>query len=222
MSRILAVCLAGLALCACGESYETVLAERRAGVLSQLQKIEAAGRSSLHYLDEIKDIQLPEGEKLRFSEEANAAIVQAEMFETQEERRTPRLDLGLHADWYIESRKALDGSSARLSGRELTAAFDTVESVRYLVVVRTRLMASPSAAGDRAFSPGLWQGEVMVYDISSGNFLGGAPLTVSNSDEIQVNTERAEQHLLSDLRSNTLSAVAQALSTCVEGSVFSE
>lgn len=200
-----------LLLCACGKSYETVLSERRAEIEPKLKQIEEVGRKSLTYTEKLKDIALPEGDKLQFNENRNAALVQAEMFESDAEKRKPRLDLIIDTTWYEETRKAISGSSAQVPGEYLESKFNEIGAIKYLVVVRTRLMAEPSAAGDGMFSPGLWQGEVMVFEVASGEFLGGAPITASNSDEVDVNADDPGKWLHSDLWSNTRAKVREVL-----------
>lgn len=200
-----------LLLCACGKSYDTVLTERRAEIEPKLAQIEKLGRDSLTYYETLKDIALPQGGSLRFGDDPNAVLVQPEMFESDSEKRRPRLDLLIDNSWYAETRKALSGSSEKTDGADLEARFNHVAAIEYLVVVRTRIMAEPSAAGDGMFSPGLWQGEVMVFEVSSGNFLGGAPISAGNSDEVDVNVADAEKFLHKDLLSNTRAKIREAL-----------
>ncbi|MBZ0135234.1 MAG: hypothetical protein K8I27_02535 [Planctomycetes bacterium] len=222
MIKAVTIGLAGVLLIAgCGKSFDTVLSERHGEAEPKLKQIEQVGRGALTYQEELKDIALPEGEKLRFGDAPNAVLVQAELFESAPEKRRPRLDLILDTSWLTETRKALSDAPEKFDGAYLERLFDTLAAIKFLVVIRTRLLAEPAAAGGGLFSPGLWQGEVMVFEVASGDFLGGAPLSVSNSDEVDVNAEDPGKWLHSDLWSNTRASVSAALQGHTEGAILS-
>jgi hypothetical protein len=212
MSRLAILALALLAG-ACGPDASSVLEDRRPQTEAALARIEDTGARAATYHDAIADIRLPQEDRLRFGDGANAAIAQDELFGKGE----PRLDLGYDAAWLTQVRAALQGRLEGLDGRSLAARLDALEAIRYLVVVRTRLLAAPEPAGEGLFSPGLWQGEVMVFQTATGEFLGGASLTASNTDEVDVNVHDPVKFLNDDLRSNVRAAVRDALRPHTEG-----
>ena len=210
MNRVSAFALfALLGMAGCGKSFEAVVEERRTEAEPKLEQIEQVGRKSLSFHEVLKDISLPNDERLQFNNSPNAALVQAELFDANNPR--PQLDLTINSEWLTRSRNALSDSPTEIDGDTMAGLFDKLIAIKYLVVVRTRILAKPSAAGGGMFSPGLWQGELMVFEVESEEFLGGAPLTASNSDDVKVDTKDPETWLHSDLWKHARAAIREAL-----------
>jgi hypothetical protein len=153
--------------------------------------------------------------KLKFvgnSTEPNAALLQAEVFNEDVSKRTPELDLIIDDAWREHLSDAYAAPPNELPVEYFTKLCDDLASMKYLVVVRTRLTTEPWAdSGGDSFSPGLWQGEVLVFEIADGKFLGGAAVSASNSDTVNVNVADANKWLHSDLWERTRKAVNAAL-----------
>lgn len=66
-------------------------------------------------------------------------------------------------------------------------AFKRFVAVRYVVVLRKRERVAPSAKGS-SFSPGVYRGEALAYDLSPSEpkYLGGFRFGATNSDSVNV------------------------------------
>ncbi|MCG3182851.1 MAG: hypothetical protein ICCCNLDF_00922 [Planctomycetes bacterium] len=214
MKRCLLVPLV-LLLAACGPSFEQVAQSREAEVRPKLDKLREVGKGAEGVdTGSLTPIALPEGEKLKFvgkSESPNALLMQSERFNENVSDRTPRLDLIIEDYWLTHLSDAYAAPPAELPVDYFNELADRLAAVKYLVVVRTILYADPSAVSNDQFSPGFWQGDVLVYEISSGKLLGGTAANASNSETVDVNEKDPDKWLHSDLWSRTRKAVDEAL-----------
>ena len=70
---------------------------------------------------------------------------------------------------------------------------------RYVLVVRTVAVKDPVLGGAKKFEPGLWLGELLVFELRSQKLLGGFTLTARNSPRVESRTGDVLRNLKSDL-----------------------
>lgn len=80
--------------------------------------------------------------------------------------------------------------------RAITFAFTWLESVRYLIVVRTDELVPPVLAEDqKSYAPGSFRGEAMLFELyPEPRSLGGAPFSYAMVGDIQVRMQKGVIH----------------------------
>ena len=219
MSKTLPLIAIALLLAACGPSAEELVEQRRSDAEPKLKQVEEVGRKAVTYTGDAADISLPDGVKLDFHETGNAALVQVEQF-AEGDARKPKLDLILDEHWLGNSRRLLSEGPGEMAPEAVTGAFDRLLAIKYIAFVRTGLYADPAVTGGDSFSPGFWQGDVMVFELESGACLGRVELSAKNSDTVNVDVSKAETWLHSDLWSRARDALKEALKAHTEGDVL--
>ncbi|MCB9895150.1 MAG: hypothetical protein H6839_11920 [Planctomycetes bacterium] len=216
---LLASCVV-LLLAACGPSGEDIVNQRRAAAEPKLKQLDEIGEASLKLEQEPEGIQMPDGVKLRFHENRNAALLQTENFAKGDGAKLS-LDLIIESGWLDGARSMLSQGAGDAHPDYVGGVFDTLDALEYLVLVRTRMYADPSVTNEKMFSPGWWQGDVMVFEIKSGKCLGVASIEATNSDEVNAKITEADKWLHSDLWSNARKAVNAALAPLSDGEALS-
>ncbi|MCA8911985.1 MAG: hypothetical protein KDB82_09785 [Planctomycetes bacterium] len=219
MSKCLPLITIALLLAACGPSAEELIEQRRAEAEPKLKQIEDAGKLAVTYTGEPSDISLPDGGKLNFTQGGNAALVQVEQF-AEGDARKPQLDLILDEHWLVNSRKLLSEGPGSMAPEAVSGTFDRLLAIKYIAFVRTTLYADPVVMGEGSFSPGFWQGDVMVFELEGGKCLGRIELSAKNSDAVNVDKSKADTWLHSDLWSRARDALVKALEPHTDGKVL--
>ncbi|MCA8913810.1 MAG: hypothetical protein KDB90_00260 [Planctomycetes bacterium] len=204
-----------LMLAACGPTGEDIVNQRRADAEPKLKQIEELGAIALKLEQEPEGIQMPEGAKLRFREGRNAALLQTEKFASGDAAR-PSLDLIIEYGWLEEARSMLSQGAGDSHPDYVSGVFDALDSLEYLVLVRTRMYADPAITDSKMFSPGWWQADVMVFVIKTGKCLGISAVEATNSDEVDAKLTEPDKWLHSDLWGHARTAVNEALKACSE------
>lgn len=82
-------------------------------------------------------------------------------------------------------KKILESSKGSASYFPLTDAWKRFQPVKYLLVVRGKLVTSKEGRGN-TFKPGQFVGDAQLFDVTSGRHIGGIPLRVVSSSKIKV------------------------------------
>lgn len=209
-----------LLLAGCGPTPGDIVNEYRAAAEAQLENFTRVGKKA-GTETELKDIELPGNDKLAFvretSTEGNAALLQSELFYDD---REIRLDLLASNDWFEAMPGILANDGAGYDPVVLDGYFKRFLTVKYAVVVRTRVYSEPARTGEATFNRGQWGAELLVYELESGAFLGGVALNVLNEKPTDVPLDRLEDWLRNDLYERAREAVRGALEPHTERMPF--
>lgn len=80
--------------------------------------------------------------------------------------------------------------------------FETTEGLRYLLVMRTGTEVPPAISGSDGFTPGVILGEMLLFDVTTEDYLGGFRVNAMSSEEVYVRSGGslpAQDYLNSDL-----------------------
>lgn len=205
--RNFALCLPLLLLAACGPSPEEVVEEYRPRLEDHIKKMDAVARKAIANTSAqgapAADV------RLTFGNGGNARIVHAERFDDDPAFK-PELDLILSDFWLTLVQDSLKGSPIEDSDG-MRAAAEEVLAVKYLIVVRTLSKSEPVVMGESSFAGGSWDAELYVCDVAKGELLGGWTVSSKNDEKVEVNLDKIESWLHSNLWSNSRKAVNEAL-----------
>jgi hypothetical protein len=210
MNKVLLLVLP-LLLAACGQSFKEAAAARADDVQPRLEQLNKAGTAAKTNTQEPAAFSLPEGTKLSLATDppGNAILLHAERF--GDKPGQPSLDLVLADGWLDDLAKAYASPPAELDVDYFNSLCDRLLALKYLVVVRTRFYADPTTSGDSRFSAGMWQADLLLYEIESGKCLGVLSVNATNSEKVQAGVDDPDKWLHSDLWSHAREAVNDAL-----------
>lgn len=208
-----------LLLSACGPTPDDVIEQHRADTEAKLKQIDDIGKSALTYKEPPAPISLPDGTKLSFADGGNAALMQVEEF-AEGAANKKAFSLSLNSAWLGVPRGYLTKGPRQLEAASISTQFDEFFALKYVVLIRTLLSAKPKVAGDSSFSPGFWQGDLMLFEIESGKCLGRVELSAVNDAQVKVRDGRSTSSLGADLLGNARNAVKAALDEHTDGEVF--
>lgn len=97
--------------------------------------------------------------------------------------------------------------------------FEQCEAVRYLFVVRTFEHEAPQSVDEDSFTPGRFEGDVLVYELSSKKSFGGFKISVKSSSSITVVGEQTRDRLSGDFEANVFVAIDDAIRAQVPGAL---
>lgn len=248
--RVLALSLwvcSSLALSACGNDEETRAAAAEAALATRRPAYEAR-RASIRKVEAeawgwkgrsgVPPLLMGQREPAQFTLEpitsaplpgTNGRILE---FDQQGSWDAPAGRLLLNdTTWLRDIDTAMGGKQGALTQGGVERAFQRFDSVRYLCLLVADTLRLPQVrSGSQVvfslkFDPGLWQGRLLLYDLSTGELLGGRELSVSNSARVDFTVkvkegssvaeeERVAQAAFeADLRRNLETAVEAALET---------
>ena len=110
-------------------------------------------------------------------------------------------------------------------GHPASAADYMVECTRaeYVFVLRTHVHESATVTDNQSFSPGIYEGDVLLFRLADGALLGGFPVSATNGDEVSVQVDAsgapvdAESRLNSDLEAIVFVQIREKLKQLVPG-----
>jgi hypothetical protein len=144
----------------------------------------------------------------------------------QEELANPTLRraLPLRLNWRSPAVDVANvlGLTKAEPGVELDTAYDPscgeesedwqrLASVKYLFVVRTTLFREAQMTGAQTFSPGVWEGDVSVFDFDSKGYQGGFALQARNQESVRTRLGRDDANLKADLHLGARSTLDDTL-----------
>ncbi|KFN48709.1 hypothetical protein P873_13715 [Arenimonas composti TR7-09 = DSM 18010] len=93
----------------------------------------------------------------------------------------------------------------------------------YVFVLRVHRELAPSVGADRDFSPGAFDGDVLLFRLADAALLGGFRVTAASSDRVQIPTDAggnavgADDRLRNDLSANVFVAIDDRLRELIPG-----
>ncbi len=223
MRRALPLLVLGLTGCP-SESLDDVLARRRAGVEATFASIRAAQAAVLALPPVTEAALATAGPKLDLR--TNAAFVHVEDLAAPGEAkglpvRTFDSQALLHCSSLLTKKTFFDPLHPRVSVKAADATLGRCVDLRYLLVIRGARYESPTADEEqRTFTPGTFEGDVVVFDLSSRRAVGGFPFSVSNERKLQVpEAEPQLARLLRNLDALLYTQLRERLEALVPGAV---
>jgi hypothetical protein len=206
-----------IALVGCSPSPSSVLAKHRAvaeAKMAAIAKISSLVSENTHLpKSEFWSLEGPAPSFPPEDESGNAAVLGPEHLGNS----TPDIaDFRIVFDSPIADAKELlkSGNLAngkQPTGKQVVRAMEQFERLRYLLVIRLSKYV-PASGNWTSFTSGRCAGEAQLFDINSGNLVGGFQFQVQNSDEVYVTRQGdAEMGLASNIRFNANKAVRDKL-----------
>jgi hypothetical protein len=98
--------------------------------------------------------------------------------------------------------------------------FEGCEAVKYVFVVRTFEHQDPQSLGDDNFTPGRFEGDVLLYEVASKKAFGGFKVSVQSSRSVTVGGEaQTSDRLSSDFEANVFVAIDDAIRAHLPGAL---
>jgi hypothetical protein len=209
-------------LSACAPSVEEVIAQHRPGVEAVFAKIkglsEPAGATAPLTEDKV---ELGGAHVVLEGDASNALFVDAANL----------ADSGVAG---VDGPGSTHAYSARVCGEALRGEFigaakgaeafmSQCARTEYVFVLRTHVHESATVLDAESFSPGRYEGDVLLFRLADGALLGGFPLSATNGDEVSVELGAegqpidAESRLNSDLESIVFVQIQEKLKANVPG-----
>lgn len=205
-----------LLLAACGPSADDLINEYRPQAEPRMAAVAGVAKAAAAHSAELAEPSV----QLTFGDGRDAAIVHLELLD-EDPKTKPDLDFHIVNFWLEFPRDCLAGrADFDIDADAVRSGFDQLLALKYLVVIRTRLFAAPVSTDDKSFSPGLWQGEVLVYEIEGAKLLGGYSVSAGNDAEVTVNTQSVDSWLRSNLWENARKEVKKVLEKHAKGGVL--
>jgi len=161
---------------------------------------------------ELKPIELGKRPKLHFGSyddpRRTNVIVAAPKYlkTTKREHKRPPLSFYSHRlDKALEAREGriadhLDNKSIEKSVARVKTVFEDVSQARYLVVIRTQELSlpevtklnanafakNPGKGSAGSFTPGMFAGDALLYDLKDSSLLGGFSLQAKSSAKVKI------------------------------------
>jgi hypothetical protein len=105
----------------------------------------------------------------------------------------------------LKSGKLANGEQA--TGKQVVRAMERLDQLRYILVIRLSKYV-PASGNWTAFTSGKCAGEAQLFDIKSGQLVGGFQFQAQNSDEVYITRQGdADVGLASNIRFNANKAV---------------
>ena len=224
--------LAGLAclvalLSGCEKSIEDAVAEHRPQVetvFGQLRALSDAAAAAPVVTEDRFDLG---DARVRLDGDdanpSNALFVFANDLEAPE-NATDEGNGGTHVSAIVTCGEALRGEFYG-SGMGADVFLGACGRAEYAFVLRTNEEVAALVDGTDSFTPGLYDGDVLLFRLSDGALLGGFNVRAESSDEVQVlvdgdgNPIDPTERLNSDISSKVFVAIQDKLRTLVPGAV---
>lgn len=188
-SRLLPLLVVGLAGCP-SESLDDVLARRRPAVEQAFAAMAtAAGPVAAAPEQAAASLAPPE---VPLDLRRTAAFVHLEDLAAPGTPkalpvRTLDAEVLLHCGALLSKKTFFQPLNPRVNVKAADAALGRCVELRYLLVIRGRRYAAPVADElQKLFAPGVFEGDVVVYDLAASRVLGGFPFSVTNERTLQV------------------------------------
>jgi hypothetical protein len=97
--------------------------------------------------------------------------------------------------------------------------FEQCEAVRYLFVLRTFEHEAPQALDDKSFTPGRFEGDILVYELATKKSLGGFKISVKSSATVTVVGDQTSDRLGGDFEANVFVAIDDAIRARIPGAL---
>lgn len=172
------------------ESLDDVLARRRPAVEQAFAALSAAaGPVAGAPAQGEASLAAPE---VKLDLRTNAAFVHAEDLAAPGAPRplpvrTLDAEVLLHCGSLLAKKTFFQPLNPRVNVKAADAALGRCVALRYLLVIRGRRYAAPVADElQQRFAPGVFEGDVVVYDLVTKQVLGGFPFSVTNERSLQV------------------------------------
>jgi hypothetical protein len=153
---------------------------------------------------------------LNEGETGNSAMIFLRHYDDQPETVRSFYDDVLYEDrWWLWPTLALRGSEQPLESigaRSLRQAFETLASLRFVLVLRADEWVPPSVAtevgesGYYHFQKGRFRGDALLYDLESARYWGGVNVSAANQDHV---TNLSGASMEAVLRSDLLVQIEQ-------------
>jgi hypothetical protein len=189
MRRTFLLLAVGLSGCP-AESLDEVLAKRRSPVEQAFANIAASAATVAGAPPHEAPTLAPPEVKLDLR--TNAAFVHAADLAAPGEARplpvrTLDSEVLLHCGSLLTKKTFYEPLQPRVNVKAADAALGRCVDLRYLLVIRGRQYRAPVADElQKAFSPGRFEGDVVVFDLETKRVLGGYPFGVENERTLQV------------------------------------
>lgn len=218
--------LSCLALCSC-ESAADVIAKHRAGVektfaaLSALQPKVAAAEPLTEAKVKAAPVLLEGGAG------SNAMFVYADDLKKPGEPASVRLrtlDSAplLHCGSLLNKQQYFNDGITRVAPSVAEAYLKACERLQYALVIREVEFVPPELSLEtKKFKPALYRAEVLVFDLKTGDLLGGFPITATNEASVMLLDGDADhvKRLLSNLESTVFNALREGARQAFPGSL---
>jgi hypothetical protein len=207
---LLGVCVAAV-VSSCSPSPQGLVRKHQADYERKLASLDAIAATVVGQLCAPAAIALPAaGPKMELDDiypfynyrdgAASAPLFSAEDLQDPEEKNNTGMHLfPAKESWLLVRKMVRDGAFPK-SKEEAVKALTRVAGWRYAVVLRGRTVQAPGMAGEvrltnvtdqasyasGSFVPGALTGDVLVYDLEDGRFLGGFPVTAHSSEQLEV------------------------------------
>lgn len=96
------------------------------------------------------------------------------------------------------------------------------ERLQYVLVIRTLQYVAPELSLEtKKFASGVYRAEVLVFELASGELLGGFPVSAKNEDSVMLLDGDADhrKRLISNLEATVFSAIREATRAAIPGSL---
>ena len=228
--RALTAAFAALALAttlaACrGKSLDQVLEARRAPVEAKLAAIGRLGPAVEAAPRPAPPLRRPDGALvLEPDVKSTAAVVYAQDLAdpgalTPGVTRTLRANRLAECGSLLRKKKHLTTLSDPLP-RVADEYLEACAAVRWALVVRTFAYEAPRLTGADRFAPGRFDGDVLVFDVTTGELLGGFPVSVRSSNSVAVvQSARDSDRIQNDFEANVFVALDDAIRAALPGAL---
>ena len=220
--RLVAVGCLAVGLTACEPSLEKVVAEQRPGVEAVFAKVKALAGPALAAPPVEADAIDLGGAKIALEGDASNALFILAQDLPAPENANPSGPGATEARTVAVCGEALRGA---FYGAAAGARAFMTECARtqYVFVLRTRVHEMATVLDNQSFSPGRYEGDVLLFRLSDGALLGGFAVAATNGDEVSVEVTEtgtpidAETRLNSDLESIVFVQIRDKLKQHVPG-----
>jgi hypothetical protein len=222
LSRLAVLACAALLLAACAKTFEDVLAEHRVAVeavFSQLKMLD--GKVSETPRLEQDGIDLGGASVVLDGDKSNAVFVRATHLANPLSADREGMG-GTHAYTVATCAESLRGEFDGAPGG-MEAFMSECRRAEYAFVLRSHAEVMAQLIDSQTFQPGIYDGEVLLFRLSDGNYMGGFRVTAQSSDEVSVTVDSAGnpidpiERLNSDMTSQVFSQIEAKLKEHVPG-----
>lgn len=226
MSRLLL--LPCLCLLGC-ESFTDVIAKHRAGVEKNFTRIQALQPrvAAAEPITTAKVKPAPVVLEGSGTTESNAMFIYADDLQRPGEARPVRLRTLdsvplLQCGSLLSRQTYFNDSITRPMPSTVEGYLTACERLKYVLVIREVEFAPPQLSLEtKKFSTGVYRGEVLAFDLSSGELLGGFSFAAKNDASVMLLDGDADhtRRLISNLDSTAFSALREATRQAFPGSL---
>ncbi len=217
-------------LCLIGcESVTDVIAKHRAGVEKNLTRIQALQPrvAAAEPITTAKVKAAPVVLEGSGSTESNAMFIYADDLPKPGQAQAVRLRTLnsvplLQCGALLAKQTYFNDSITRPMPSVAQSYLTACERLKYVLIIREVEFAPPQLSLEtRKFSTGVYRGEVLAFDLSSGDLLGGFPFAAKNDEKVMLLDGDADhtRRLISNLDSTVFSALREATRRAFPGSL---